>query len=429
MTTELSIFDRPATIPEDLRQAAHKKGWPDALLERALELRCSRGQITWWLTHDQPTLEQIQEHLNHRKALMLGTMRARQATWNDDEALADLYANSPEEIGDWEVTVHRSPNPFAQFRLQEHVSISVLEDRGIVLAATADSARNTLVGGKKTSAHIASAWRVRKEFRGQGLSRMLRMAEGPAVGWFGVMNYYYIRSGNFAALEWVKSFIPESINAPKREGDIPGISVTVHHFSPEGQAASLDPAIQLAKPSSVRRCLALINRSHRGADLFRPYSTDYLEQRLDDPFWGEKPEFWEPVYGWPDYYVLEEKGQVMACGGLWDKGKNVRETWRHKATGESKTLASTALMDFGYAAGREDAMARLISYFVALTRELGRDYLVAAIEHLPELEKQLEVFQPTTETRALHWQRYERDLDRWVMDAGLKRPYTDLAYW
>ena len=92
--------------------------------------------------------------------------------------------------------------------------------------------------------------------------------------------------------------------------------------------------------------------------MFRPYSTEYLEQRLDDPFWGEKPDFWVPVYGWPDYHVVEEDGRVVACGGLWDKGKNVREVWRHKETGEVRSFDSTALLDFGYAEGREDAMIR-----------------------------------------------------------------------
>ena len=70
-----------------------------------------------------------------------------------------------------------------------------------------------------------------------------------------------------------------------------------------------------------------------------------------------------PVYGWPDYFVVEEDGKVVACAGLWDKGKNVREVWCHKETGEKRSFDSTALLDFGYAQGREDAMALLLRYF------------------------------------------------------------------
>ena len=426
MATEVSIFEKPSEFPEELQQAARERGFPQDILDRARELKVNRGAVEWWVKHERP--ENARRFLEARERLMFGTMRARQASWNDDEALADLYANSPEEIGDWEVTVERSPYPFAQFRLQEHVSISVLEDRGVILAATADSSRNALVGGKRTGVHIASAWRVRKEFRGQGLSRLLRMAEGPAVGWFGAYNYYYIRSGNFGALGWIKSFIPESVNAPAREGDVPGIPITVHHFDAAPPDRD-DVGIRLANRSDLRRCAALINRTHRGQDMFRPYSTEYLEQRLDDPFWGEKPDFWVPVYGWPEYYVVEDEGRIVACGGLWDKGKNVRELWRHKETGETRALDSTALLDFGYADGREDAMMRLIRHFIGQTHGLGRSYLVAPLEQLPRLADSVEKLGPSTETRALHFQYYSRDQDDWLMDNSLKRPYTDLAYW
>jgi hypothetical protein len=127
--------------------------------------------------------------------------------------------------------------------------------------------------------------------------------------------------------------------------------------------------------------------------------------------------------------VLEEEGRVVACGGLWDKGENVREVWRHKETGETNTIDSTALMDFGYAAGREDAMVRLIEFFMAKTKELDRTHLIAGVEHLPKLVKEAERLKPGGETRPLHWQRYDPEPDMWVADDHLKRPYMDIAYW
>ncbi len=425
MTTEVSIFDRPTEVPEEFHAAARERGWPPGALERACELRMPKGAIQWWLEHEQP--RDLEKFLEMRRMLMFGTMRARLATWQDDEPLSDLYANSPEEIGDWEVTVQRGPYPYAQFRLQEHVGVSVLEDRGVILAATADSSRNTLVGGKRSTVHIASAWRVHKDFRGQGLSRLLRMTGGPPTSWFGFYNYYYVRSQNFGALGWINTFIPDAAKAPEREGDVPGIPITVHRIA--GRRRSEASGIRLARPSDVKACLRLINRTHRGCDLFRPYTEDFLEERLNDPCWGDKPPFWVPVYGWPDYFVLEENGRAIACGGLWDKGKNVREVWRHKETGEERTLDSAALLDFGYARGREDAMARLIAHFADLTADLGRSHLAAAVEHLPRLVHALQPLELDTETRSLHWQLYDPESDRWAMDYTLKRPYTDLAYW
>jgi hypothetical protein len=426
MTTDTSIFDRRTEYSEEIYANARAKGWSDDLLDKARALRVPQGQMEFWLKHEGA--DSMRQYLAGRELLMSGTMRARQASWNDEDALADLYANSPEDIGEWEITVERSPYPYAQFRLQEHCAVSVLEDRHVILAATADSSRNTIVGGKRSTVHIASAWRVRKEFRGKGLSRLLRHAEGPPTAWFGMYNYYFIRSGNFAALGWIKSFIPESVNAPQREGDVPGLPVSVHHITPVPFSGN-STGIRQARRSDLSRCVRLINRTHRGCDLFRPYSREFLEERLDDPCWGDKPEFWVPVFGWPDYYVLQENGRIIACAGLWDKGRNVREIWRHKQTIETKTFDCAALMDFGHEEGREDAMVRLIAYLSGLTAALRRTYLTAAVEHLPSLVEALQPLGPLTETRALHFQLYNPEVDQWQMDSSLNRVYTDLAYW
>lgn len=427
MTTETSIYDRPTQISGEVRKKWLAKGWPEELLDKAAAIRVESGAFDFWL-NGRMTVENVEKHLQCRETLMFGTMRAREATWQDTDALAEMYADSPEEIGDWEVTVERGPYPFAQFRLQEHPAITVLEDRGVILAATCDSGRNTLLGGEKTTVHIASAWRVRKAARGKGYTHLMRTIGGPACGWFGWYNYYTVRPQNAGAMGWIKTFLKDAVSDEKSpDGMIQGIPVTVHHFEPK--AGNKKSGIRLATEADLPACLRLINRTHKGADLFRPYTEDFLEQRLNDPCWGAKPPFWNRVYGWPEYYVLEDEGRVVACGGLWDKGENVREVWRHKETGEAKTIDGTALMDFGYAAGREDAMVRLIEFFAAKTKELGRTHLVAGIEHLPRLVKAAERLEPDGETRPLHWQRYEPESDMWVADDALKRPYMDIAYW
>ena len=376
MTVETSVFDRPVVIPDDFARLALERSWPDGLLRRACELRVDRGQLAFGLTHEFVGIRDVEKQLGFREQLMFGTMHVREATWQDDGAVADLYADSPEDIGEWEVTVERSPYPFAQFRLQEHVNIQVLEDRGILLAIAAHSGRNTIVEGKRTTAHVATAWRTRRECRGKGYSNLLRAIGGPACAWFGMVNYWYFRSGNFGAYNWLKALAPNMLeNAPERDGDVPGLSVTVHHL-PAQPFDGDSSGVRAVRRPDVRRCVALINRTHRGLDLFRPYSEEFMCTRLDDPYWEPKPPFWLPVYGWPDYYVLEEKGRVVACAGLWDRGKHIREVWRHKRNGEQRTVETTALMDFGYESGREDAMARLMRYLVGRTHELGpQDFL------------------------------------------------------
>src|SRR2546423_6173942 len=129
MTAETSNTDRSVEPPEDFVRRAAGRGWPEGLLQRALDLRINRGDIDFWLKNKRQKIERIQRYLDDRELLMSGTLRVREATWSDDEGVAELYADSPEEIGDFEVTVERSPYPYAQFRLQEHVNIQILEDR------------------------------------------------------------------------------------------------------------------------------------------------------------------------------------------------------------------------------------------------------------------------------------------------------------
>jgi hypothetical protein len=170
-----------------------------------------------------------------------------------------------------------------------------------------------------------------------------------------------------------------------------------------------------------------VNRTHEGMDLFRPYTVDFLRQRLDDPSWGPKPPFWTRVYDWSDFAVVEDAGRIVACGGLWDRGAHLRERWYQPASGDSHLIDATALMDFGFDDGRSDALVELISHFVARTAELGRTVMMVAIEHLEGVLDGCSRFDPTPETRALEVVPFTSPALK--VDATITRPHTDLAYW
>ena len=426
LTPAASLFERAVSVPPEYERLGRALGWPDGFVERMLKLRMPSYDIEHWLDHHSDH-QQLAKFLDAKERVMSGTIRVREATWSDAEAVAEMYANAPEDVGDFEVTVERGPYPFALFRLQEHPNIQIVEDRAVVLAAAAHSARNTLIGGRELTCHIASAWRVRSECRGQGMTTLMRVFGGPACAWFGLINYWYVRSGNFGAADWIKALRPDIAEAAdKQGGDLPGLQVGVHHF----RAAATDvkaSTIRTATRADARRCVALINRTHKGQDLFRPYSEPFLEDRLGDCGWGPKPDFIERVYGWNDYYVLEEDGAIVACAGLWDRGKHVREVWRNKSTGETRSIDPTALMDFGYAAGREDAMARLLGYLIGVTNGLGRHELLAPIEQLPKLVALMAKYEHAVESRLLAYDNWnEGGID---VKVEIKCPYTDLAYW
>lgn len=128
------VFRAPIEVPSDLEARASERGWPEGLLRRALELRVPRSDIEFWLGNRHSSPDEVARQLETLARVFDGALRTREATWRDGEALADLYASAPETVGEWRLVVERGPNPYAQFRLQEHPNLQVVECRGILLA-------------------------------------------------------------------------------------------------------------------------------------------------------------------------------------------------------------------------------------------------------------------------------------------------------
>lgn len=407
-------------VPDEWRRLAREQGWPDDVVQGAVDLRMSAAEaenmLQWGLT-----LDGLREALEWQERLTRGPMRFRQATQRDNDNFAELWANSPEDVGEWEITVERGPNAFAQYRLQENVVLTVLADRQLIIASVGWSLRNVIVGGQRLHVSYGQALRVRKEFRRERYGHWVRTLPWP-VGPTrpNASQYDYIRSHNQAVVNWWRKYNPDIFeHVPEREGDVPGMPVTVQQV-PARQLTDDVAGVRKASRDDVDASVALINRTHEGTDLFRPYTAEFLENRLDEGFWGARPAQWQPVYNWDDYYVFEEGGRIVACAGLWDRGRDMRERWRHKGTGEERIVSATALMDFGFAEGCEDAMARLVEHLAAVTHRLGRDDLLAPLQCLPEVASRVEHLQPVAETRALQWR---------MAEPKVTRPYTDLAYW
>jgi GNAT superfamily N-acetyltransferase len=264
------------------------------------------------------------------------------------------------------------------------------------------------------------ALRVHQGYRRQGLGDAVRLFSTamtvavPSTGQYDIM-----RSGNFAVVGWWNKHVPGFFEGtPQREGEVPGIPISVAQV-PAAAPSATSPAVRLARPEDLPACVELLNRTHGGLDLFRPYTVEFLEDRLDEGYWGERATWRPSVYGWRDFFVLESAGRVRACGGLWDRGRDLRERIRRKKTGEERVFASTALLDWGFAEGAEAAMLELVTDLTARTRELGRDFLLVPADQAPELAKRLEPLEPATETRYL----------RWSAQPPITRPYTDLRYW
>lgn len=424
------LAEHPAFTIEPLSEELQKKvdaaNWPDGLLDRILDLRRDRDELEAWLDSGFPTPEML-EHWVAMKAQTIGkTLTGRQGTWEDNGLIADLCKNAPETVDDWSVTVERSPNAYAQYRLQENSYVSVVEDHRVGLAMSGHSTRNTYIEGEKTTVHYMSGWRVRDGFRGLGLSNVLQNTAGSGLSPFGLVSYWFVRSGN-AASAWIDRVREDMADRPEGFGiDGDTLTATVTYLG-RPELGRRSDRVRAATEADLDRCLPLINRTHSGLDLFRPYSADYLDQRMSDPAWGQKPVFYPSVYGLADYRVLEIEGEIVACAGLWDRGRDVREVWVNEDQNQRFTVNPTAAMDIGFAEGHDEAMAELLTHLLAESAELERSGLLAALQWMPEVSGALADLEPTTETRELHVQPFSMpDLS---IDLTVTRPYIDLAYW
>jgi hypothetical protein len=415
------------SIDETLARLSKEFGWPADLTRRIAEARVPAASLYSWNWYGL-SAEKAAAQLAWHERLTTGDLRGRDATFADNEAFSQLWADSPEEIGEWEITVERGPDAFAQFRLQENVHLPVLAIGPELVACCGFSRRNVLIQGRRVSVRYGQALRVRRAYRRLGYGDQVRRLAGlPAISRPELAQYDLMRTQNFAVVSWWQKFVPGFFdNVPKRDGVVPGIPVSVAQFP--AQPSETDSAIRPARAEDLPACVELINRTHAGMDLFRPYSAEYLESVLDEGYWGERPrqtgnpamDWWRSVYSWPDYFVLEDGGRIRACGGLWDRGRDVRERWRRIGGQEERCVAVTCLLDFGYEAGAAEGMARLIRHFIGRAHQLGRDHLTAPIEHLPDLVKQVESLRPEADERSLRWD---------LKDPAIVKPYTDLRYW
>ena len=301
-------------------ERAKAKGWPEGLAERALAVATPPGQMEQWLSGPltETRLFHLTRDVENFERLANGPYRGRELTRRDTDSFSHLWANGPEKVGDWLVTVERSPDPTAQFRLQPGASISVIEQAGEIVACTVWSPANCLIGGKRVSIHWAQGLRVRSDRRRDGLGDLVRRFPNRALQRPTTGQVMYMRIGN-ANMSGFLDAVKFQAGAERPQA-IAGVSYLA------AKAGAPTPAeMRPAAEADLGRCAELINRTHAGLDLFRPLGAESLREVLDCGQWGEETPWSPRPYGWNDFHVIEAGGRIVACGGLWDRGRDMRE--------------------------------------------------------------------------------------------------------
>lgn len=285
--------------------------------------------------------------------------RIREATPKDNDALLELERNSPLDLGDRILAFERAPNYFAHQEMQEHGRVLVAEEDGRLVGVVAGAYHDLLISGQRRRLLYIHQGRVLPEYRRRhvGTNLALRQMGLAAEAKFDAP-YWLISPDNDTSLAFNRQAGVESWPV---DGRMDAFDV----------AARREAARQVGSvgPDDLPRVVELINRTHACREMFLPYDVDRLQRRLN----------LSPTYGRQHWRGYCSKGVLIAAAGAWDYGRSLRVTEREKATGRERVALSAYVLDYGYAAGAEEAMVEVFMALMATAAECQRNRLSIAL--------------------------------------------------
>jgi ribosomal protein S18 acetylase RimI-like enzyme len=284
----------------------------------------------------------------------------REATAADNEALIALERESPIYAGVVEETFDRSPDFFAGHRVVGDHRVVLAEAGGRVVGVMAGVIQRPLVQGRpRRLAYIRQA-RVRPEYFGKRVAWTManelfrwaakRGAEGP---------YYVISPENERSLAFVArgGRRPDGRPSGRWPVDLALLRLDVTGAEPAGA--------ERLRESHLDKAVDLVNATQAGADFFEPLTAESLRERLGR----------DRLYGIDRLFGVFEGGALVAVAGLWDRGATVERIELDRSTGETHRSREAAVVDWGWAEGRDRAFAGLLRHLAVEARALGREGL------------------------------------------------------
>ena len=276
----------------------------------------------------------------------------REATGEDNDVLIALELESPLVMGDIEETYDRSPEFFACHRQKEAYRVVLCELDGRVAGVMAGVFQAPLIQGQRHKLVYVQQARVHPDFHGRRVAWNLAnnlFAWGRELGAEGP--YYLIAPEN-----------ERSVGFVERGGGRWPADVTLLSFDvAAAEAGRAERVTEHQLGEAVRR----VNATHAGEEFFEPLTPESLSGRLGR----------SRLYSIDNYYGLSEGGSLIAVGGLWDKGATTEQIHLDQRTGVTTRSRGTAVADWGFAAGREEAFAVLLRGLAAEAHALGRSTL------------------------------------------------------
>ena len=247
-------------------------------------------------------------------------LEVREAVPADNDALIALELESPLELGDIELAFDRTPDFFGRHRLHPGCRIVVGALEGRLVGVLASVIHSAPVAGTRRLLQYIHQGRVHRAVQRRGVASAL---SARLLLWGrerGVDSAYWLIS---------ETNIP-SMSFGGRGGGLWPVPARFHDYDTRGVAAA--PAMSLP-PDSLSEAVELINDTHRGQELFEPFTVDSFATRLD----------LNPQYGRGHLRCAMEDGRVVAVAGLWDEGRTAKEIRRDRSTGDTRVTSAAAV--------------------------------------------------------------------------------------
>lgn len=337
----------------------------------AVVLPVKDGKGRYWVLHCrfEDCAPHRLTHLGLQRTLPPG-MEIRFATPDDNEALVEISRRTAIVLRNADVIVDPGDDYFAACRLMQEWIALVATDHDKVVAVQCATARPAYFGGEYISLSQVLHTRVLPEYSGLGLWSMMQgqmlaagqgrsaaIARGEAPA--GVTEGGAQRPADqpMPTRQTGIAYVNVENDAMKRLYSVPPWKAQPFRATLPCAALTCDDEARVAGPGDVDRIIEIVNACHAREELFYPYTATAFAFRME-----RAPD----LYSWGDVLVSDD-----AVLGVWHSP----ETRIRTAAGVATTSRRALVLDYGFAAGSEDAFDRLLRHACARAAALGYDHL------------------------------------------------------
>jgi len=225
-------------------------------------------------------------------------MYIREAVPEDNDELQELQAKCPQ--GTTLITsVVNTPDFFARAKVYESYKVYVACEDNRIIGSTACAIRNAVVSGKIRKVGHQFQLFAAPDSRRKGVASQLHQHREHYLSQQGVvLSYALIMEGNVPSMRYIE----RQGFRHHRTLVMPGLPVFKEM---DVQSRGM---VRSTSPEDLAAVADLLNETWQGFELYEPTSADVLTRFIKRT----------PAYTFDNLFVLEDKGEILACLGFWD---------------------------------------------------------------------------------------------------------------